>query len=123
MFNCPSPFCGLAESITGNEEKVGLFLSDYLSGLASRHGGRVERMEVEPHRFNVFAQFGERPHVTLSTHMDTVPPFFPSREDEENIWGRAACDTKGIIASMITAAGDKRTGARSMGRRAYRRGG
>src|SRR5258708_29203225 len=92
------------ESITGNEETVGLYLFDYLSTLASRYQGRVERMEVEPHRFNVFAQFGERPMVTLSTHMDTVPPFFPSREDEECIWGRAACDTKGIIASMITAA-------------------
>jgi len=92
------------ESITGNEEKVGLFLSDYLGGLTSRYRGRIERMEVEPHRFNVFAQFGERPAVTLSTHMDTVPPFFPSREDDEHIWGRAACDTKGIIASMITAA-------------------
>ena len=92
------------ESITGNEENVGLFLLDYLSQLAARHRGRVERMEVEPHRFNVFAQFGERPHVTLSTHMDTVPPFFASREDDEFIWGRAACDTKGIIASMITAA-------------------
>jgi acetylornithine deacetylase len=32
-----------------------------------------------------------------------VPPFFPSREDEEFIWGRGACDTKGIIASMIHA--------------------
>jgi len=92
------------ESITGNEENVGLFLFDYLAKLASRYHGLVERMEVEPHRFNVYAQFGERPLVTLSTHMDTVPPFFPSREDEECIWGRAACDTKGIIASMITAA-------------------
>jgi len=36
--------------------------------------------------------------------MDTVPPFFGSREDDEFIWGRGACDTKGIIASMITAA-------------------
>src|SRR4029079_10701855 len=35
--------------------------------------------------------------------MDTVPPFFPSKEDDEFIWGRAACDTKGIIASMIHA--------------------
>ena len=92
------------ESITGNEEKVGLFLFDYLQRLTTRYGGRIDRMEVEPHRFNVFAQFGERPVVTLSTHMDTVPPFFPSREDDEFIWGRAACDTKGIIASMITAA-------------------
>jgi acetylornithine deacetylase len=92
------------ESITGNEEQVGNYLFEHLSGLAARYQGRVERMEVEPHRFNVFAQFGERPLVTLSTHMDTVPPFYPSREDDDNIWGRAACDTKGIIASMITAA-------------------
>ena len=92
------------ESITGNEEKVGEFLERHLSGLASRFNGKVERMEAEPHRFNVFAQFGERPVVTMSTHMDTVPPFFPSREDDEFIWGRAAADTKGIIASMITAA-------------------
>src|SRR5690349_6605281 len=94
------------ESITGNEEKVGLFLFGYLGRLTARYGGRIERMEVEPHRFNVFAQFGERPVVTLSTHMDTVPPFFPSRDDGEWIWGRGACDTKGIIAAMIHAASD-----------------
>jgi acetylornithine deacetylase len=41
--------------------------------------------------------------VTLSTHMDTVPPFYASKEDEKFIWGRGACDTKGIIASMIGA--------------------
>jgi acetylornithine deacetylase len=60
-------------------------------------------MEVEPRRFNVFAQWGERPAVTLSTHIDTVPPFFKSREDAEHIWGRGSADTKGIIASMIKA--------------------
>ncbi len=92
------------ESITNNEEEAGLYLYDRLSRMAARFNGRVERMEVEPRRFNVFAQFGEVPVVTLSTHMDTVPPFFPSREDEEFIWGRGACDTKGIIASMIHAA-------------------
>ncbi|MBK9168430.1 MAG: M20/M25/M40 family metallo-hydrolase [Bryobacterales bacterium] len=92
------------ESITLNEERVGLFLYDYLSKLAERYGGTAVREEVEPKRFNVYAQFGETPIVTLSTHMDTVPPFFPSREDDEFIWGRAACDTKGIIASMIKAA-------------------
>src|ERR1019366_8452120 len=31
------------------------------------------------------------------------PPFFTSREDAEFIWGRGACDTKGIAASMIKA--------------------
>jgi acetylornithine deacetylase len=81
---------------------VGVFLSDYLSQLADRTGGRVERIEVEPRRYNVLAWW-DRPVVTLSTHMDTVPPFFASREDDEFIWGRGACDTKGIIASMILA--------------------
>src|SRR3984893_7999740 len=60
-------------------------------------------MEVEPDRFNVIAYWGQ-PAVPLSTHMDTVPPFFLSRENEETIWGRGACDAKGIIAAMIAAA-------------------
>jgi acetylornithine deacetylase len=96
------------ESITNNEERVGNYLFDYLSQLAAPYDGQVERIEVEPRRFNVFAHFGDTPGgapvVTLSTHMDTVPPFVASREDDEFIWGRAACDTKGIIASMIKAA-------------------
>jgi acetylornithine deacetylase len=91
------------ESITNNEEAVGNFLFDILTPLASRYGGRVERVEVEPRRFNVFAQWGDELDVTLSTHMDTVPPFIASREDDEYIWGRGACDTKGIIACMIYA--------------------
>jgi acetylornithine deacetylase len=92
------------ESITLDEREADEFLFAHLSGMAVRHQGRVERMDVEPGRFNVFAHWGD-PVVTLSTHMDTVPPFVPSREDAENIWGRGACDAKGIIASMIHAAG------------------
>jgi acetylornithine deacetylase len=91
------------ESITNNEERVGNYLYDYLEPLARHCGGRIERMEVEPRRCNVFAQWGEDLTVTLSTHMDTVPPYVAFREDEEYIWGRGACDTKGIIACMITA--------------------
>ena len=90
------------DSVTPNEEQVGLYLADCLSRLTSQTGGRVESLEVEPHRFNALATWGQ-PVVTFSTHMDTVPPFFPSREDEKWIWGRGACDTKGIIASMICA--------------------
>jgi acetylornithine deacetylase len=93
------------ESITGNERAAGEFLFDYLRPLAERHGGQVERMEVEPERFNVFAWWGE-PLIVLSTHYDTVPPFLASREDEEFLWGRGACDTKGIIASMLLALED-----------------
>lgn len=90
------------ESISGNEERMGNVLFEHVSELASKYAGHAERIQVEPKRFNVFACWGN-PVVTLSTHMDTVPPFFPSREDETHIWGRGACDTKGIIAAMLSA--------------------
>ena len=90
------------ESVTPNEERVGDYLFDYLSKLAARTNGRVEKIQVEPQRNNILATWGD-PIVTLSTHIDTVPPFFESREDATHIWGRGACDTKGIIASMIFA--------------------
>jgi len=91
------------ESVTGNEKQVGDYLFARLSSLAANHAGQVERQDVEPGRFNVLACWG-KPLVTLSTHMDTVPPFFASRESEEVIRGRGACDAKGIIAAMVTAA-------------------
>ena len=91
------------ESITDNELAVGHFVHNYLAEMGGRYDGTVERIEVEPNRFNVLACFGA-PVVTLSTHLDTVPPFIPSHEDEEYIWGRGACDVKGIIAAMLHAA-------------------
>lgn len=90
------------DSVTPNEKAVGEFVYARLHSLAQRFGGSAERMPVEENRFNVFLRFGE-PVVTLSTHLDTVPPFIPSREDDDNIWGRGACDVKGIIAAMIHA--------------------
>jgi acetylornithine deacetylase len=91
------------ESTTNREQNVADFLFAQLSFLAARTSGRLERIVVEPNRDNLFAWWGE-PIVTLSTHMDTVPPFFPSLEDAEFIWGRGSCDAKGIIAAMIVAA-------------------
>lgn len=91
------------ESISDNEAAVAAFLHGHLAKLAARTGGHVEKMPVEPGRFNVLASWGQ-PFVTLSTHMDTVPPFFPSREDTDFIWGRGSCDAKGIIAAMVLAA-------------------
>lgn len=90
------------ESVTGNERAIGEFLFVYLSSLAARTGGTVERMAVDRDRFNLFASW-DPPDVVLSTHIDTVPPFFPSSEDEEHVHGRGACDTKGILAAMIKA--------------------
>jgi acetylornithine deacetylase len=87
------------ESVTWNESAVGRYLRDYLS----EAGFEVMTQQVTEGRFNVYAKAGD-PLVTLSTHMDTVPPFIPSREDEQNIYGRGACDAKGLIAAQIFAA-------------------
>jgi acetylornithine deacetylase len=91
------------ESITPNETEIGQFLFHHMTALAQRFNGEIERLPVEPGRDNLFVRFGH-PVVTLSTHMDTVPPFIPSRDDGVQIWGRGACDTKGIIAAMLIAA-------------------
>jgi acetylornithine deacetylase len=36
--------------------------------------------------------------------MDTVPPYFPFREDAARIYGRGACDDKGVITAQVAAA-------------------
>lgn len=87
-------------SVTGDELAVGEFLARHLDQL----GYRVERQEVAAERFNVIATTEASPRVVFSTHMDTVPPFIESSEDEEFIYGRGSCDAKGIIAAQIFAA-------------------
>ena len=94
------------ESITYNEGAVGEYLFGFLRG----RGFEAERMPVTQAgagtpRFNVYASSsGAAPDVVLSTHMDTVPPFIPSSEDGEYIYGRGSCDAKGIIAAQVAAA-------------------
>jgi acetylornithine deacetylase len=87
-------------SVSGDEEAVGFFLRDYLESL----GWTVELQAVSANQNNVIAYLNETPRVVLSTHMDTVPPFIAPTEDDEKIYGRGACDAKGIIASQIFAA-------------------
>ena len=87
-------------SITGDEANVGYYLSEYLLKL----GYRVGNQQVGENRFNVIATSRDNPYVFFSTHMDTVPPFIESSEDEEFIYGRGSCDAKGIIAAQIFAA-------------------
>ena len=87
-------------SVTGDEARVGDYLTDYLVKL----GYRVANQQVAEERFNVIATSADNPHVFFSTHMDTVPPFIESSEDKEFIYGRGSCDAKGIIAAQIFAA-------------------
>lgn len=87
-------------SVTGDEFQIGTSLSELLV----RFGYRVELQDVTDERSNIIATTGARPRVVLSTHMDTVPPFIASSEDDEFIYGRGSCDAKGIIAAQIAAA-------------------
>ncbi len=87
-------------SVSGEEEAVGYYLREYLESL----GWTVELQKVSENQNNVIAYLNENPRVWLSTHMDTVPPFIPPAEDDDKIYGRGACDAKGIIAAQITAA-------------------
>jgi acetylornithine deacetylase len=96
------------ESITYNEGAVGAFLAEFLS----ERGFAVEKMPVEQpgesrstaERFNVYACApGQTPDVVFSTHIDTVPPFIASSEDEDFLYGRGSCDAKGIVAAQVAA--------------------
>jgi acetylornithine deacetylase len=86
-------------SVTGHEKACAEFVKGHLAHL----GFQAELMPVSRDRSNVFATWG-KPDVVLSTHMDTVPPFFPAHEDAEHIYGRGSCDAKGILAAQVTAA-------------------
>ena len=87
------------DSTTGREQQAGAFLATALRDL----GYRVTEQPVADGRCNVFATTGT-PVVTFSTHFDCVPPFFPSRLDDNVLFGRGVADAKGIAVAQIAAA-------------------
>jgi acetylornithine deacetylase len=92
------------DSTSGHEGALVDWLENYLSGA----DWRVRRIPVTAGRDDLFASSVSAPVVTLSTHLDTVPPFIPPRLDGDVLRGRGACDAKGIVASMMLAADDLR---------------
>ena len=88
------------DSTSGQEGAVMDWVENYLAGA----DWKVRRVPVTPGRDDVLATTEVDPLVTLSTHLDTVPPFIPPRFDGDTLWGRGACDAKGIAAAMIMAA-------------------
>ncbi len=99
------------DSTTGREGAVGQWLAAYLRG----RGYSVVEQQVDDARFNLIASVGQ-PAVVFSTHLDCVPPFFASRIEGDRLYGRGACDAKGILAAELAAAdrfrrdGDTRVG-------------
>ena len=101
------------DSTTFHEGAAGAFLHEFLEQQGylvermpvAQPGARDERTVPDGDRFNVYAAMrGVTPDVVLSTHMDTVPPYFGWREDDEFLYGRGSCDAKGIIAAQVAAA-------------------
>jgi acetylornithine deacetylase len=88
------------DSTTGREAEAGVWLAEYLRGLAYD----VVEQPVDGNRFNVYAHSGAEPAVVFSTHVDCVPPFFKSREERGLLFGRGSCDAKGILAAQVAAA-------------------
>ena len=86
------------DSTTGSEGEVVRWLASWLRG----RGYAVEEQPVEGERLNLYVTLG-RPVVVLSTHLDCVPPFFPSLEENGLLYGRGACDAKGIAAAQVGA--------------------
>ena len=86
------------DSTTGKEAEAGRWLSGKLRAL----GYQVVEQQVDGDRFNVLAAI-DKPDVVLSTHFDCVPPFFPSSVREGKLYGRGACDAKGILAAQVAA--------------------
>lgn len=85
-------------SLTGAEEPA----VELATGWLSERGWSVIRQEIAPGRANIWATRGSGA-VTLSTHLDTVPPFIAPTRTSSRLLGRGACDAKGIAAAMMVA--------------------
>ncbi len=90
------------DSTTGREGEAGRWLARQLREL----GFSVTEQGVDGDRTNVVANTNPAsdPLVVFSTHIDCVPPFFPSRVEGDRLYGRGACDAKGILATQVAAA-------------------
>lgn len=87
------------ESTSGNEGAVITVAEQLLTG----REWYCDRIAVAAGRDALLATSAADPLITLSTHLDTVPPYIPPRLDGDALHGRGACDAKGIAASMILA--------------------
>ncbi|PMD24819.1 Zn-dependent exopeptidase [Hyaloscypha hepaticicola] len=95
------------ESITGHEHDVAQYLISYLSS----QNLTVETQDVGPGldgrgtRQNILAYIGKQRKTKLlvSSHIDTVPPFWEYARQGDEIWGRGSVDAKGSVATQITA--------------------
>lgn len=85
-------------------------VAEFLVATAAQAGLAVELQEVSPDRPNALAVYTPtgkvQRRILLAPHMDTVggtPKQFSPYKKGNRIYGRGACDTKGSVASMLSA--------------------
>lgn len=88
--------------ITGEEI---LILKKLEKGMRFFLGMKITRIPVDQDRYCLLGRYG-CPQIVMSTHVDTVSPGFPFRYCDGWLYGRGACDTRGIMASMLTASSE-----------------
>ena len=87
------------DSTSGQETDACKWLGNWLRD----RNYQVVEQPVSNDRFNIIATLDSSPDVVFSTHIDCVPPFFASREENGLLYGRGACDAKGILAAQVAA--------------------
>lgn len=95
----------MAVDSTSGQEGAVIALAERM---LQERGWRTSRIPVTAGRDDLLATSADDPVVTLSTHLDTVPPFIPPHRDGTRLYGRGACDAKGIAAAMMVAAEELR---------------
>ncbi|MBI4821827.1 MAG: M20/M25/M40 family metallo-hydrolase [Deltaproteobacteria bacterium] len=96
------------DSTTGREGHVSALIAERLK----QNGWIVTTQpipggdpSIREDRMNVLALSDESgpPDLIVTTHVDTVPPFFPLTERDGRLFGRGSCDAKGILAAEWVA--------------------
>jgi acetylornithine deacetylase len=102
----PTDVAALAEWLMATDSTSGAEtrLTDAFGEALAARGWSLTRVPAPGGRENLLATSGPGPYVTLSTHLDTVPPYLPPRRERGHLYGRGSCDAKGIAAAMVCAA-------------------
>lgn len=97
------------------QEQPGIAL---LAERFSNTGWQITEMPVAPQRSNLLITIGT-PRIIYTTHIDVVPgapELFSPRIEGGRLYGRGACDAKGILVCMLAAISRLRAlGCRDLG--------
>ncbi|KAK2011558.1 peptidase family M20/M25/M40 [Colletotrichum eremochloae] len=90
-----------------DERNVQAFIEKWIKDMGKTNDIEihVERQEVTEGRDNLYIYAGKKreTRVMLTSHVDTVRPYFDYRVEGDKIYGRGTNDAKGSVAAMMIA--------------------